>query len=117
MNYFLLINLGFLFLCNALNKPNFCKDCKYFISSDTIFFPSTTEFGRCKLFPKEIEDNSYLVTGEKNEINIEYIYCSTARNSRNKCGNDGKLFENKESDDESQKGLLDLFKNMFYYTF
>ena len=96
MNYFLLLNLGFLFLCTALKKPNFCKDCKYFISSDSLFFPPKPEFGKCKLFPRVIENDNYLVTGENNEINTEYKYCSIVRNSNNMCGIEGKLFEIKK---------------------
>jgi hypothetical protein len=96
MNYFLLLNLGFLILCSSLNKPNFCKDCKYFISSDTLFFPSSTEFGRCKLFPREPENDNYLVTGEKIESKTEYKYCSIIRNNNNLCGIEGKLFEIKK---------------------
>ena len=97
--FFILMCLG---LIEALKKSRICANCRYFISQNHAIY------GKCLLFPKKYENvNEYkkqreliefLVTGyEKPKENkqSEYYFCSTARDSENMCGKEGKLFENK----------------------
>jgi hypothetical protein len=67
----------------------FCINCKYYQSS----FLSSSVFGKCKVFPREMDNKiDYLITGKPK---TEYIYCSTARNDEDKCSPTGKYYEKK----------------------
>jgi hypothetical protein len=73
-------------------RPKFCIDCKFYKKD----FFTFSEFGKCSLFPKEKDTDYFLVNGnKKNNNNIEYYYCNTARISDNMCGEEGKLYEKK----------------------
>jgi hypothetical protein len=73
-----------------------CINCKYFISPD---FFTDNKFGKCELFPKKIENGGdFYVTGEKEEEEIEYSYCSIARKNENNCGVSGKKYVKKQKD-------------------
>jgi hypothetical protein len=71
-------------------KPNFCVDCRFYRKD----FFSSSEFGKCALFPKKEEDSSFFVNGNTND-KIEYYFCSTARTSDHMCGKEGKYYEKK----------------------
>lgn len=67
-----------------------CANCKFF-KKDII---TGNTFGKCLLFPKTEEKIiEYLVTGIQK--NVDYYYCSTARNSDNMCGKKGIKYEDK----------------------
>ena len=93
MNY-----IFFIIYCNILSlfsaapiKPKLCVDCKFFTKD----FFTINKFGKCSLFPKVDDINYFLVDGNKDNINSEYHYCSTSRKYDHMCGEEGKLFENK----------------------
>ena len=81
--------------CIALKPttPNFCVNCKFFKSDFLLYF--NKEYGKCTQFPKIIDDEepNFLVTGVKRKQKIEYQYCSIVRGNENKCGEEGKLYE------------------------
>ena len=91
MKYFFiyLSLLSLISLSNSTN-PKLCVDCKFF--KRDLF---GNKFGKCFLFEKtEIADkNDFLVDGIVRRKNVKYHYCSTARQSDNMCGKDGKLYE------------------------
>jgi hypothetical protein len=67
--YLTLILVYFILQYNCLDQisPKFCINCKFFKPQ----YPLNNEFGKCKLFPIEIEDKSFLVTGlKKKNMNI-----------------------------------------------
>ena len=70
-------------------KFKICINCKYFITDN-----NTGKFGTCSLFPKVEKDIFMLVTGNENK-NIEYTYCSVARELDNMCGKEGKMYKKK----------------------
>lgn len=72
-------------------KPKLCIDCKFYTKG--VF--TSSEYGKCLLFPKEKENDYFLVNGNKNNDEVEYYYCSTARNSQRICGEEGKFYEKK----------------------
>ena len=71
-------------------RPKLCIDCKFYTKNLFTF----SEFGKCSLFPKEI-DNSYFLVNGNNNNNIEYHYCATARGTDRMCGEEGKFYEKK----------------------
>ena len=83
-------------VCTTLKPLNFCVNCKFFKSDIPFYF--NKEFGKCTQFPKIIdeEDSNFFVTGIiKKKQKIEYQYCSIVRGNENKCGQEGKLYEEK----------------------
>lgn len=78
-------------------KSKLCINCEYFITDH-----DTNKFGKCSLFPKE-ENNIYsLVNGIHEDKNIEYHYCSSARELEHRCGKEGKMYKKKYI----KKGIL-----------
>lgn len=82
MNYFFL----FLFYIITLTqiesyKPRLCIDCIYSIPN--VVGP---EFSRCKKFPVQREDTSFLVTGIRTFPETDYMFCSTVRSTIFLCG-------------------------------
>jgi hypothetical protein len=74
-------------------KPKLCVNCQFF-TKDGFF--TDNNFGKCLMFPKEEElDDNFLVTGIKSKKQIEYMYCSTARNFESRCGKEGRFYEEK----------------------
>ncbi len=71
-------------------RPKLCIDCKFY----TKHFLTRSKFGKCTLFTIENSPNSYLVNGN-NDNNIEYDYCSIARQFDHMCGKEGKYYEKK----------------------
>ena len=93
MNY-----IFFIIYCNIFSlfsaapiKPKLCVDCKFFTKD--LF--TSNKFGKCSLFPRVDNINYFLVDGIKENKNVEYHYCSTSRKYYDMCGENGKLFENK----------------------
>jgi hypothetical protein len=80
-------------IINNKENINFCKNCKY-ILPDSFFIPNN-DFAKCALYNKIKNDENYLVTGKIKKENIEYTYCSIARNDENMCGQEGKDFISK----------------------
>jgi hypothetical protein len=73
--------------------PKLCINCKFFRNN----FLTDNKFGRCYLFPtEEKRDINYYVTGI--EKNVEFYYCSTARNYDDMCGKEGKKYINLSED-------------------
>ena len=62
-----------------------CIHCKHFIKNDK------SEYGKCELFTKMNMD-TFVVNGEKHD-NIDYYYCSTARQFDTMCGEKGKYYK------------------------
>ena len=80
-------------IINILNRnPNskLCVDCQHFIPDKW-----DGQYGRCYLFPKIEDNDSFLVNGLRKDIIIEYRYCSTARKYQDMCGEIGKLYKEK----------------------
>ena len=74
-------------------RSKICVDCKFYKKE---FFTSS-EFGKCALFPKEKDIDYFLVNGKNhNNNNIEYHYCATSRKSDSMCGEEGKYYEKNE---------------------
>jgi hypothetical protein len=89
-----------LFILSA-NAEKFCVNCKHFKPA----IISHPVFAKCKLFPKELDNNSdFLVLGNPKK---EYNYCSIARQNENMCGTDGKCYEKKCSLLDNLKKLKD----------
>jgi len=68
--------------------PKFCVNCKYI-----------TEGDKCSLIPKKIKDVNRLVSGIYDVRDIEYYYCSTARDNKYMCGPEGKMYVKKDEKD------------------
>jgi hypothetical protein len=71
-------------------KPKLCINCKYFINDGVI----GSKFGKCLFFPRKENDIYSLVNGNPNE-NIDYNFCSIARELEYKCGIEGKMYKKK----------------------
>jgi hypothetical protein len=78
------------FLASSIT-PKLCIDCKFYKKEN--FFTSS-EFGKCVLFPKENDNDYFLVNGVNNN-KTEYHYCSTSRQVERMCAKQGKFYENK----------------------
>lgn len=94
MKYIIVIICSILLPIFSLKKitPKLCVNCKFFIN-DII----GDEFGKCSLFPKqESSEFNFLVTGIKN-IDIDYYYCSSARQYEDLCGKEGNKYKNKST--------------------
>jgi hypothetical protein len=72
-------------------RQKLCIDCKFYTKS----FFSSSEFGKCKLFPREKDNDYFLVNGNNNNNNTEYNFCSIARKYDYMCGKEGKFYEKK----------------------
>jgi hypothetical protein len=72
--------------------PKLCINCKHF--KKDIFTDNT--FGKCKLFPKKIDNSNYLVDGVRKKTKPDYFYCSTARDFEEMCGKNGNFFLKKK---------------------
>ena len=83
-----LIFINDLSIVNSLSKEKLCINCKYFIKN--IFTES--KYAKCKAFPYIIDNNNFLITGIKQNIEKNYYYCSTARSSNGLCDIDGKKY-------------------------
>jgi hypothetical protein len=79
-------------------KPKLCINCKYFITDNR-----SGRFGKCSLFPQEQGTINFLVNGV-NDVNY-YSYCSTARSTKDMCGEEGKLYKRKFIKNTSFKKL------------
>jgi hypothetical protein len=92
MKYICLVIYSIILSCFYANqiKPKLCIDCKFYTKK---FFTSS-EFGKCISFPKDTENDYFLVNGNNN-YNIEYHYCSTSRKYEHLCGEEGKFYEKK----------------------
>jgi hypothetical protein len=93
MNYILFIvcfNILSLFSANPI-KPKLCVDCKFFTKD--VF--TTNKFGKCSLFHYEVDDDTFLVDGVKDNGKVRYHYCSTSRKYEHMCGEEGKFYEKK----------------------
>ena len=94
--YLTLIHVCFMVpsTCLKQSTTKLCVGCKFFKTDFPFSF--NKEFGKCTQFPKIIdEDSNFLVTGIKKKQKIEYQYCSIVRKYENKCGQEGKLYEEK----------------------
>lgn len=91
MNYIWILINCYSILSTGAIKPNLCINCKHFRYD----FFTGKQFGKCILFPKVEEKNTYyLVNGQDNKP-TDYHFCSIARNYNDMCGIEGKLFEKK----------------------
>lgn len=75
--------------------PKFCINCKFFTNS----FMTDNIYGKCSLFRKTERNINYFVNGI--DKNIDYYYCSSARNRDDMCGKEGKKYIDKLSTNES----------------
>ena len=115
MFLFLLFFLHLYFLIALKEPKNKCINCKFFLKPIP---PFSLEFSKCNLYPKsksndksEIKDKDFekrkinnlidlLVNGyerkpEFSYFEIDYHYCSYARDSENMCGKEGNNFKKK----------------------
>jgi hypothetical protein len=74
---------------NPLINQKICINCKYFISDN-----SNGIFGKCSFFPTSEGKVNLLVTGVNKD---EYYFCSTARDSNDMCGEEGKYYKKEDS--------------------
>jgi len=90
-------------ICNSTKQKKLCIDCKYFMHNRKIF--DQKMYGRCTLFPQKNSPLNYLVPGIDDKlVTTSYFYCFTARNDENMCGNEGKKFEFKNSENITNSG-------------
>ena len=68
-------------------KPKLCINCKYFIPDNDI-----GKFGKCSFFPTNENYSNFLVNGISEE---NYHYCSTSRQIKDMCGEEGKYYKKK----------------------
>jgi hypothetical protein len=80
-------------LLAAQMKPKLCIDCKFYKKD----FFTTSEFGKCTLFPRKTENDNFLVNGMNVNNNIDYLYCSISRKYEDMCGKEGKFYEKKRN--------------------
>ena len=68
-------------------SEKYCVNCKYFVKNTF----SKDTFGKCSAFRKNTDYNKidYLVSGKEKK---EYKYCSTAREDEKLCGEEGKMY-------------------------
>lgn len=90
---FLIISHTILSTFSINPNPKLCVDCKFFRGE--LFLGN--KFARCSLFPTEEINHDFLVDGSKKNKQIKYGYCSVARQFDDMCGNEGKLYEKKQS--------------------
>jgi len=76
------------FLSVKVTKPKLCINCKHFVTDN-----KTGEFGKCSLFPRKEGKLNFLVSGVNKD---EYMYCTTARESTDMCGEEGKMYKKKK---------------------
>jgi hypothetical protein len=98
MKYIIVIICSILLPIFSLKKvtPKLCINCKYFIKDPE----NGLEYGKCSLFPTEVSSMNFFVTGINN---IDYYYCSTARQYETLCGKEGNKYKNKPMKKESNK--------------
>lgn len=95
MNIYILIFCSIIFQINSVKtKPNLCINCKHFLKP----FDNYDKFGKCSFFPKKeeqmVDSKSYLVDGKhKKKLIKDYFYCSTAREFKDMCGEQGTKYE------------------------
>jgi hypothetical protein len=77
----------FAIVLSYVASPKFCLHCTHFIP-DKI----GNQFSTCNFFPDTHTDTSFLVTGEKKEVEDIYHYCSTARKYDHMCGEYAKHY-------------------------
>lgn len=92
MKYSILVILNAIlqiFSIKQSTPPKICANCKHYkqaIVDDT--------YSKCALFKLQEYDVDYLVTGIKND---DFYYCSTARQSSEMCGKEGKFYKAKRT--------------------
>jgi hypothetical protein len=91
-NVILAIFFSFLLpaLCFKETKPNFCINCRHFITDNDIGL-----FGKCALFPLKNKKNGFLINGIQEDEIIDFEYCSVTRKIDSMCGKEGKLHKRK----------------------
>ena len=105
---FLFLLFLHLYFLNAINEPmRKCVNCKFYLKP---IGPFSSEFSKCILYTKynlsikELEEKKkkdfieLLVNGYEKKtkyFEIDYHYCSYARESENMCGKEGKKFKKK----------------------
>ena len=90
-NYIIIYSIFVSPLSASQITPKLCINCKFYTKN----FFTFSEFGKCSLFPKERDNDYFLVNGIINNNNQEYHYCATSRNSERMCGEEGKFYEKK----------------------
>jgi hypothetical protein len=81
---------------NGTNEVyKFCVDCEHFLPQI-----NGATYGKCKAFPrtdtlKKVETD-YMVSGFFSEAEVEYFYCSSAREYEHMCGRNGTKFQGKQ---------------------
>jgi len=83
MKFFLLFIFAIM-TQTASYKEKFCFNCKFFIPPNDRDID--INYGKCKMFQNTIENNNFLISGVRSEIDISYMYCSTARSFESLCG-------------------------------
>jgi hypothetical protein len=98
MKYIIVIICSILLPIFSLKKitPKLCVNCKFFVND----FAGNNKYGKCSLFPTEISDMNYFVTGIQN---MDYYYCSVARQYENLCGKEGNSYKNNPTLKKSSK--------------
>ena len=72
-------------------NPKICINCRNFIGFNLV----GNKYGKCKAFPIIKEEDEHLITGKITNSEIDYYYCSVARENENKCGENAlKYVEN-----------------------
>ena len=77
---------------NTITSEKYCVNCKHFVKNP--FCKDT--FSKCSAFRKNVEIHhiDYLISGKEK---IEYKYCSTARENKDLCGSEGKMYMEKSN--------------------
>ena len=90
LNFLLIFLSNLLVIFSCEFKPKFCVNCKFYKKD----FLNLNRFGKCTYFINQNNNDKkyYLVDGTIEKNNIEYEYCSIARNSDTMCGKEGKHY-------------------------
>jgi len=87
-------------------KPPTCVNCIHFVKYSDMYSSRgdvNQELGKCKVFGKK-----NLVSGR-----ITYDYATVSRTSDNKCGIEGKYYEEKDPEKGQEEDPLSFVKNLF----
>ena len=86
MYFYILITTLLTTTTTIIYSEKHCVNCKYFVRN-----PFLDTFGKCSAFRKNTDYNKidYLVSGKEK---IEYKFCVTARENEDLCGEEGKMY-------------------------
>ena len=99
--------LMFAFLIRNINSlainTRFCVNCKYIIPDNNLGIA----YSKCSFFER-INNEKYLISGDPDDIEKEFNFCSTARSFESMCGEDGKKYKKNNKDNDNEIMMMKL---------